>query len=126
MPSDAKIGLLGALAGLGSGQGLVGGAAEALLAKKLLGKPRSMKKGGEVKKTGYVKLHRGEQVVPARAARALGKGKKADKKKKVVFDEFKTGKLHSGKGKTGKKGPVVTNRKQAIAIALSEARKAGK
>lgn len=35
--------------------------------------------------------------------------------------EFKEGKLHSG----SKKGPEVTNRKQAIAIALSEARKAG-
>jgi len=32
-----------------------------------------------------------------------------------VMHEWKTGTLHSGKG-----GPVVTNRKQAIAIALSE------
>ncbi len=32
---------------------------------------------------------------------------------------FKAGKLHSGKG-----GPVVTNPKQAIAIALSEERRA--
>jgi hypothetical protein len=32
--------------------------------------------------------------------------------------EFKTGKLHSG----SKKGPVVKSRKQAVAIALSEAR----
>lgn len=30
--------------------------------------------------------------------------------------EFKTGTLHSGKG-----GPVVKNRKQAIAISMSEA-----
>lgn len=35
-----------------------------------------------------------------------------------VMHEFKTGKLHSG----SKKGPVVKNRKQAIAIALSEQR----
>ena len=34
-----------------------------------------------------------------------------------VMHEFKTGTLHSGK-----KGPVVKNRKQAIAIALSEAK----
>jgi hypothetical protein len=34
--------------------------------------------------------------------------------KKEAFDEFKAGTLHSGKG-----GPKVTNRKQAIAIALS-------
>jgi hypothetical protein len=38
-----------------------------------------------------------------------------------VMGEFKSGKLHSG----SKKGPEVTNPKQAVAIALSEARKAG-
>ncbi len=39
------------------------------------------------------------------------------KKTKVekVMHEFKTGTLHSGKG-----GPVVKSRKQAVAIALSE------
>ena len=35
--------------------------------------------------------------------------------------EYKEGELHSG----SKKGPKVKSRKQAIAIALSEARKAG-
>jgi hypothetical protein len=35
--------------------------------------------------------------------------------------EYKEGKLHSG----SKKGPKVKSRKQAIAIALSEAREAG-
>ena len=34
-----------------------------------------------------------------------------------VMKEFKTGKLHTG----SKKGPVVASKKQAIAIALSEA-----
>ena len=38
-----------------------------------------------------------------------------------VEHEFHAGKLHSG----SKKGLVVTNPKQATAIALSEARKAG-
>ena len=33
-----------------------------------------------------------------------------------VMHEYKAGELHSGKN-----GPVVTNRKQAVAIALSEA-----
>lgn len=39
-----------------------------------------------------------------------------------VMKEFKKGKLHSG----SKKGPVVKKRKQAIAIALSEAKKSKK
>jgi hypothetical protein len=45
--------------------------------------------------------------------------KKSTKVKKVakVMKEFKGGTLHSGK-----KGPVVKSRKQAIAIALSEAK----
>lgn len=49
--------------------------------------------------------------------------KKAAKPAKVekVMKEFKEHKLHSG----SKKGPMVKSRTQAIAIALSEARKAG-
>lgn len=47
--------------------------------------------------------------------------KKAEKKIGKVMHEMKEGKLHSG----SKKGPVVTNPKQGIAIALSEARKKG-
>jgi hypothetical protein len=47
--------------------------------------------------------------------------KMADKASKVMR-EFKAGKLRSG----SKKGPVVKNPKQAIAIALSEAGKGGK
>lgn len=45
------------------------------------------------------------------------------KKGKVekVMGEFKSGTLHSG----SKKGPVVTSRKQAIAIAMNEKRKRG-
>lgn len=41
--------------------------------------------------------------------------------KKQAFDEFKAGELHSGKG-----GPVVKSRKQAIAIALSVDRRTKK
>jgi len=46
--------------------------------------------------------------------------KKASKKKKVakVMKEFKAGTLNSGSSR----GPVVTNRKQAVAIALSQAK----
>jgi len=42
---------------------------------------------------------------------------KAQKKTAKVMREYGKGELHSG----SKKGPVVTSRKQAIAIALSEA-----
>ena len=46
-----------------------------------------------------------------------GKGKIAK-----VMGEFKAGTLHSGSAK----GPRVTSRKQAIAIAMSEQRKASR
>jgi len=47
--------------------------------------------------------------------------KQRDKVRKVMR-EFKAGTLHGGINPKGpKKAPVVTNRKQAIAIALSEA-----
>jgi hypothetical protein len=46
------------------------------------------------------------------AKKPAAKGGKVQK----VMHEFKAGSLHSGK-----KGPVVKNKKQAIAIALSEA-----
>lgn len=41
--------------------------------------------------------------------------------KEQAFREFKAGELHSGKG-----GPVVKSKKQAIAIALNADRRAGK
>lgn len=43
----------------------------------------------------------------------------AQKKMQKVMHEYKEDKLHSG----SKKGPLVKDRKQAIAIAMSEARK---
>ena len=46
---------------------------------------------------------------------------KMQKKIGKVMGEFKRGELHSG----SKQGPLVTNPKQAKAIALSEARAAG-
>jgi hypothetical protein len=47
---------------------------------------------------------------------------KAKAKVKKVMHEYKTGSLKSGKGG---KGGKVKSRKQAVAIGLSEARKAG-
>ena len=52
--------------------------------------------------------------------------KKANPKKvEKVMKEYKEGDLKSGKPGPGK-GKTVTNKKQAIAIALSEGRKANK
>jgi ribosomal protein L21E len=49
------------------------------------------------------------------------KKSKSQKKVTKVMREFKAGSLHSGKG-----GPVVKSRKQAVAIALSSAGKSKK
>jgi hypothetical protein len=49
------------------------------------------------------------------------KKKAAANKVKKVMGEYKRGTLHSGKG-----GPVVKSRKQAVAIAMSEAKMAKK
>lgn len=50
------------------------------------------------------------------------KGDAENKKVSKVMKEYKAGKLHSG----SKKGPEVKNPKQALAIALSEARRVKK
>ena len=51
----------------------------------------------------------------------MKKMSKAQKKVGKVLGEYKEGTLHSGKG-----GKVVTSRQQAVAIAMSEGRKAAK
>lgn len=72
------------------------------------------------------KLHEREEKLHKVAEKAEKKSKrkkdpKPDGKIETVMHEFKEGQLHSG----SKKGPKVKSRKQAVAIALSEARKAG-
>ena len=66
------------------------------------------------------RLKRGQPIPPGGYAKG-GKVSKGEKKIGKVMGEFKQGKLHSG----SKEGPVVKNPKQAVAIALSEARQAG-
>jgi hypothetical protein len=54
----------------------------------------------------------------------LAKKSKAQKKVGKVMREYKRGELRSGKKGPGK-GPKVKSKDQALAIGLSEARKAG-
>ena len=61
-----------------------------------------------------------EPMIPLKAGGPVPKAGAAKIPK--VMNEFKAGELHSG----SKSGPVVKNKKQALAIALSEARAAGK
>lgn len=77
-----------------------------------------MKKAPLKEKKGKHKVKK----APKAKAMPSKKVPKSKKKVKVVMEEFKKGELHSG----SKKGPKVTNPKQAIAIALSEQRKASK
>jgi hypothetical protein len=67
--------------------------------------------------------HESNEKSKHKAKKHHSKDKKPKGKAKVekVMHEFKENKLHSG----SKKGPKVESRKQAIAIALSEARKSG-
>jgi len=73
------------------------------------------KKGGEVKKEGSTK--KGILIIIGNKDKKPKEMKKGGQAKvSKVMKEFGKGKLHSGK-----KGPVVKSRKQAVAIALSEA-----
>ena len=83
---------------------------------------QNFKKGGsafpDLNKDG--KITRAD-VLKGRGVFKKGGMTKSQKKIGKVMREFKKGELHSGK-----KGPVVKNPKQAIAIALSEAGKSKK
>lgn len=61
-----------------------------------------------------------EPMIPLKAGGPVSKAGAAKVSK--VMGEYKSGELHSG----SKTGPVVKSKKQAVAIALSEARNAGK
>jgi len=86
---------------------------------------KNFAKGGKVKKNkSFPDLNKDGKVTFKDVLMGRGVIKKAkggSVKVGKVMREFKKGKLHSGK-----KGPVVKSRKQAIAIALSEAGKSNK
>lgn len=73
----------------------------------------------EEKHEKHEKMHKDKAHAPKKKHKK--KPAKAKGKIEKVMHEFKEGKLHSG----SKKGPKVTNPKQAIAIGISEARKKG-
>lgn len=66
-------------------------------------------------------LFKKAEKIEKKAKHIKKSNKKKESKVEKVMHEYKEGELHSG----SKKGPMVQNKKQAIAIALSEARKAG-
>jgi hypothetical protein len=51
----------------------------------------SYKRGGVVRKTGLAKVHKGERVISARAARVLGGAKKTRKPKRRTTTKRRTG-----------------------------------
>lgn len=65
-------------------------------------------------------MHKAVKAAKHHLKKKVHKAKKGGKVERVM-KEYKQHKLHSG----SKHGPEVTNPKQAIAIALSEARKVG-
>lgn len=77
---------------------------------------KKMKKGA--KKFAKKVVKKAEKKVVKKARKVAKKG---EAKVGKVMREYKHGELHSG----SKEGPKVKNPKQAIAIALSEARKSG-
>jgi len=96
-----------------------------VVAKAIKREPEAMvrKEVALLKKAGAPKAIIEHEVRESNSPIAMKKGgmSKMDKKVGKVMGEFKSGDLHSGKN-----GPVVKNPKQAIAIALSEGRKATK
>lgn len=89
--------------------------------KRDVSKGKKANKSSKKKMLSVAKKRKDYKKGGEKLALEVKKGKKEEKIGKVM-EEFKKGALHSG----SKKGPKVKNPKQAIAIALSEARRAVK
>lgn len=91
---------------------------EAAEDKKLI-KDLKKKKNSKMKKKKPV--FKKDKALFKKAKKIKKSNEKKESKVSKVMREYKKGDLHSG----SKKGPKVKSRKQAVAIALSEARKVG-
>ena len=98
---------------------------KAVVKQERMGKVSNLDRRGKesvTKGRTVMQAEKTEAQIPGnRIIAGMAKGG-ATKKIGKVMGEFKAGKLHSG----SKKGPEVTSRKQAIAIAMSEAGKSKK
>ena len=114
---------------VGRGQGYAdGGVARpigTLMGRRPVGKPMPAKPPVYLQPSRPTKFpaRPGSASAPVKPVPGMKTGGAAKGESKIgkVMGEYKRGELHSG----SKKGPVVKNPKQAVAIALSEARKAG-
>lgn len=89
-----------------------------MASKKLMRKEDALHEREERLHAKAERSEKADSKIHKKIAKIHRKEEKEDKVSKVMR-EFKRGKLHEG----SKKGPVVTNPKQAIAIGLSEARR---
>lgn len=90
------------------------------LIKKLKHKKHEAKESKKHEKSEHKKRSSKKKHVKKSAKKKLHVTPKREKKISKVMREFKGKKLHS----SSKNGPLVKNKRQALAIALSEARKA--
>lgn len=83
---------------------------------------KSAERRSEAEKGNHeIKTREEEEMKHRKPAAERLYSEKAEKKMDKVYKEFGKGELHSG----SKKGPIVKDVKQASAIAISEAKKAG-
>lgn len=95
---------------------------EAMDKREMAATPTMRREAMETRRKVEAPMRKMVPVAPREPMLAMKTGGKVSQAKVgKVMGEFKAGDLHSGK-----KGPVVTKPKQAIAIALSEGRKAAK